>query len=304
MNPILVVGAGGQVGRALCARHRANELEIVGLKHGELDITDLTHVRETLSGRPFSAVINAAAYTAVDKAESDAERAFAINREGPRNLAIAAAERDIPLLHISTDYVFDGRREGAYRETDPVGPTGVYGESKLAGEEAVRAANARHIILRTSWVYAPSTGNFVATMLRLAAERPELRVVDDQRGGPTEAAAIADALIAIVGRLGDGQPWGTYHFSGAPAVTWHGFAEAIVARAAPRLQAVPKVTPIRTADYPTPARRPANSVLDCAKIEAQFGIRQPDWRITLGAIVEAIQTGVLAPQHQSRNTTP
>lgn len=293
MNPVLVVGAGGQVGRALCTHRRAGLGEIVGLTRGDLDITDLAEVRRALDARPFSAVVNAAAYTAVDKAESDAAAAFAINRDGPRNLAVAAAERDIPLLHISTDYVFDGTRDGAYRETDPTGPTGVYGASKLAGEEAVRAAQPHHVILRTSWVYAASTGNFVATMLRLAAERPELRVVADQRGGPTEATAIARALLTIVERLGEGRPWGTYHFSGAPAVTWHGFAQAIVARAAPRLRQVPQVTPIRTADYPTPARRPANSVLDCGKIEAQFGIGQPDWSATLGTIVETIQTTVL-----------
>jgi dTDP-4-dehydrorhamnose reductase len=288
MSPVLVVGAGGQVGRALCDRHRLGEYEIVGLTREDLDITDPAAVRQALARRPFSAVINAAAYTAVDRAESDATAAFAINRDGPRNLAIAAAEQGIPLLHISTDYVFDGTRDGAYRETDPVGPTGVYGASKLAGEEAVRAAHARHIILRTSWVYAPQAGNFVATMLRLAAERPELRVVDDQRGGPTEASAIADALLRIVAQLGQGEPWGTYHFSGAPAVTWFGFAREIVAAAAPRLRTIPKVTPIRTEDYPTPARRPANSVLDCRKIEVQFDIRRPDWTATLGAVVEAI----------------
>jgi dTDP-4-dehydrorhamnose reductase len=300
MSPILVVGAGGQVGRALCARHVPGEREIVGLARRALDITDLVQVRAAIAARPYRAVINAAAYTAVDKAEGDAAAAYAINRDGPHNLAVATAEHGIPLLHVSTDYVFDGTAADAYREEDATGPTGIYGLSKLAGEAAVRAANPRHVILRTSWVYAPSAGNFVATMLRLAAERPELRVVDDQRGGPTEAAAIADALLAIVERLDRGQPWGTYHFSGAPATTWHGFAREIIAAGAPRLPAVPKVTAIRTADYPTPARRPANSVLDCRKIEAQFGIRQPDWTTGLGAVVEAIQTTVLAAQHVSK----
>ena len=293
MNPILVVGAGGQVGRALCALDGVKGVEIVGRARSELDITDPAQVRAAVAARPFAAVINAAAYTAVDRAESDVAAAYAINRDGPHHLAVATAERGIPLLHISTDYVFDGTGERAYRETDPTGPTGVYGASKLAGEAAVRAAQPHHIILRTAWVYAASTGNFVATMLRLAAERPELRVVADQRGGPTEAAAIAEALLTIAGRLDQGQPWGTYHFSGAPAITWHGFAQAIVERAAPRLRQVPRVTPIGTTDYPTPARRPANSVLDCGKIEAQFGIRQPDWSATLGAVVETIQTRVL-----------
>ena len=290
MTPILVVGAGGQVGRALCARHDAAGPGIVGLTRADLDITDLAQVQSALAARPFSAVINAAAYTAVDRAEGDAAAAYAINRDGPGNLAVATAERGVPLLHISTDYVFDGAGEGAYRETDPTGPTGVYGASKLAGEAAVRSAQPRHIILRTSWVYGPSAGNFVATMLRLAAERPELRVVADQRGGPTEAAAIADALLTMAGPLEHGEPWGTYHFSGAPPVSWHGFATEIVSRAAPRLTRVPTVTAIGTADYPTPARRPANSVLDCTKIERQFGILQPDWQASLGAVVEAIQS--------------
>jgi dTDP-4-dehydrorhamnose reductase len=294
VKPILVVGAGGQVGRALGALD-GRGFEIVGLKRGDLDITDLAQVRAALAARPYAAVINAAAYTAVDKAESEVDAAMAINRDGPANLATATAELGLPLLHISTDYVFDGSRTGAYRETDPVGPTGVYGASKLAGEEAVRAANPRHVILRTSWVYAASTGNFVATMLRLAGDRPELRVVGDQRGGPTEASAIAEALLTMAAKLvegeaGKGESWGTYHFSGGPATTWHGFATEIIARAAPRLAQVPVVTAIRTADYPTPARRPANSELDCSKIERQFGIRQPDWQATLGAVVEALQT--------------
>jgi dTDP-4-dehydrorhamnose reductase len=290
MTSVLVAGAGGQVGRALCALDGVGGIGIVGRTRAALDITDLGQVRAALAAGPFAAVINAAAYTAVDKAESDEAAAYAINRDGPRSLAIATAERNIPLLHISTDYVFDGTREAAYRESDPTGPTGIYGASKLAGEAAVRAAQPRHIILRTSWVYGPSTGNFVATMLRLAADRPALRVVGDQRGGPTPAAAIADALMSMVRQLGSGEPWGTYHFSGAPAVSWHGFAEAIIARAAPRLAQIPTVTAIGTADYPTPARRPANSVLDCSKIEAQFGIRQPDWQASLGAIVETLQT--------------
>jgi dTDP-4-dehydrorhamnose reductase len=290
MTSVLVAGAGGQVGRALCALDGVDGIAIVGRTRADLDITDLAQVRAALAAGRFAAVINAAAYTAVDKAESDEAAAYAINRDGARILAIATAERDIPLLHISTDYVFDGTGAGPYRETDPTGPTGVYGASKLAGEQAVRAANPRHIILRTSWVYGPSTGNFVATMLRLAADRPALRVVGDQRGGPTAAAAIADALMSMVRQLGHGEPWGTYHFSGAPAVTWHGFAQEIIAHAASRLAQVPTVTAIGTADYPTPARRPANSVLDCSKIEAQFGIRQPDWQASLGGIVETLQT--------------
>ncbi len=284
-----MLGAGGQVGRALCRRHHPGA-EIIGLTRADLDITDLAAIRAAFAARPIAAVINAAAYTAVDRAESEAAAAFAINRDGPRNLAIAAAERGIPLLHISTDYVFDGTGDRAWREDDSTGPTGLYGASKLAGEAALRALHPQHIILRTAWVYGPHDGNFVATMLRLAAARPELRVVDDQTGGPTEAGAIADALLTIIGQLGPEDAWGTYHFSGAPSVTWCGFAREIIARAAPRLPQVPLVTPIRTAEYPTPARRPANSVLDCRKIKARFGIDQPDWLASLGAIVAALQT--------------
>jgi len=288
MTKVLVVGAGGQVGRALLALDGAGGIEVVGLTRAGLDITDPAQVRAAVAAAPYAAVINAAAYTAVDKAEGNQAAAYAINRDGPANLAAATAERDIPLLHISTDYVFDGAQATAYRETDPTGPTGVYGASKLAGEEAVRAANPRHLILRTAWVYGPWTGNFVATVLQLSADRPELRVVADQRGGPTPATAIAEALLTMAGKL-EGEPWGTYHFSGAPAVTWHGFAQAIIERAAPRLRQVPTVTPIGTADYPTPARRPANSELDCTKIGYQFGIRQPDWQATLGTVVETLQ---------------
>lgn len=281
-RPILVVGAGGQVGCELMRRAPATHRPLAGLTRAELDITDGDRVRRITAELRPALIINAAAYTAVDKAESEPGRAYAVNRDGPANLAAACAGLDIPLIHVSTDYVFDGSKVGAYVETDPVAPAGVYGASKAAGEALVRERLGRHVILRTAWVFGRDGANFVKTMLRLAAERPELRVVDDQRGGPTPAGAVADALLALAARLDDGaQSWGTYHYCGTPATSWCGFARAIVAAAATHRGETVPVIPIRTADYPTPARRPANSVLDCAKIARDFGIGQPDWRPAL-----------------------
>ncbi|MGQ3031182.1 MAG: dTDP-4-dehydrorhamnose reductase, partial [Ferrovibrionaceae bacterium] len=231
-------------------------------------------------------VVNAAAYTAVDKAESDADQAFLVNRDGPAALARAAAAVGAPLIHVSTDYVFDGTKDGAYTEDDPVAPVSVYGRSKEAGERAVREAAERHVILRTAWVYSPFGNNFVKTMLRLGAEREELRVVADQRGCPTAAADIAAAIVRLAGA---DHGWGTYHYSGAGPTTWHGFAEAIFAGAAARGAKVPaRVTAIGTADYPTPAVRPANSVLDCSRIDRVHGIVARNWREALEDCLDAL----------------
>jgi dTDP-4-dehydrorhamnose reductase len=207
-------------------------------------------------------------------------------------MARAAAERNLPFLHVSTDYVFDGAKAGPWVEDDPPAPLGAYGRSKLAGEravmEAVAAAGGPHVILRTAWVHAGHGQNFVRTMLRAGAARPRLTVVDDQRGGPTAAADIAATLVAIARAFtaGRGVP-GIFHYCGAPAVTWCGFAREIFARA--HWMRAPEVTPIRTADWPTPARRPANSVLDCAKIRAAYGIAQPDWRVSLGPVLAELK---------------
>ena len=223
-------------------------------------------------------VINAAAYTAVDKAESDAAAAFALNRDGAGALAAAAAAANCPIIHVSTDYVFDGNKSGAYLEQDATNPLGVYGRSKLEGEAAVATANARHVILRTAWIYGAHGHNFLKTMLRLARERPELRVVADQRGNPTFAPHLADAILAIAAQIGNGRPWGVYHATAAGETTWHGFAAAIVAAAKPLGVPQIPILPITTADYPTPARRPANSCLDCGKLERVFGVRLPSWQ--------------------------
>jgi dTDP-4-dehydrorhamnose reductase len=286
---ILVLGAAGQVGRELMQRHDPARRPLVGLARGELDIRDAPRVHEMVAALRPALVINAAAYTAVDKAEKETEAAFAVNRDGVAAIASACAAAGVPLLHISTDYVFDGAKDSPYVEDDATGPLGVYGASKLAGEEALRARLPRHIILRTAWVFGAQGANFVKTIARLAAERPELRIVDDQRGGPTPAGAIADALLAIADAVqGGAAAWGTYHFCGTPAVSWCGFAQAIVEEIAPRLGKRVPVRPIATADYPTPARRPANSRLACGKIKAAFGIEQPDWRASLPGMLDAV----------------
>jgi dTDP-4-dehydrorhamnose reductase len=279
---IVIMGAQGQVGSELTRRAPQLGYETLAWDQAELDITDAGAVDEALAASGAEVVINAAAYTAVDKAEQESERAFAVNRDGPAHLATACNRLQIPLLHISTDYVYDGRKPGPYIEDDPTGPLGVYGASKLAGDEAVRRLLPRHLILRVSWVFGIDGNNFVKTILRLAREREELHIVADQRGCPTYAGDIAEVLLKLAGRISAmdaGNRWGTYHYCGEPATTWHGFAEAIVEEAC-RCETLPvqTIVPIATADYPTLAARPANSVLDCAKLTARLGIQPGLWR--------------------------
>jgi len=288
----LVVGAGGQVGHELCCLAWPAGCEVAAFDHRGLDITGRVAVAVAVAQERPDIVVNAAAYTAVDRAESEREAAWAGNCTGPANLAAACHAAAIPLIHISTDYVFDGSKTGAYHEDDPVAPLGVYGASKEAGERAVREALTRHVILRTAWIYSTHGNNFVKTMLRLAADRPVLRVVADQIGSPTSAADIAAAIGTIVQRLGAGNTdWGTYHFAGGGAVTWHGFAEAIFELAAPWRGPPPRVEAITTADYPTPARRPANSVLDCTRIREGYGIAPRPWREALAEVIGEIYGG-------------
>jgi dTDP-4-dehydrorhamnose reductase len=235
-------------------------------------------------------VVNAAAYTAVDKAESDPDAAFAINRDGAEALAAASHAAGCPIVHISTDYVFDGAKPAPYVETDPTNPTSVYGRSKREGEAAVAAANPRHVILRTAWLYAPYGQNFLRTMLRLARERPQLRVVDDQRGNPTYVPHLAQAVLSIAAQLDESRAWGIYHIAAAGETTWAGFAARIVMAGA-RL-GVPQVPviPITTAEYPTPAKRPANSRLDCSKLERMFDLRLPPWQQGVEACIARLET--------------
>lgn len=278
---ILVTGAEGQVGQAL--RQLSNGRAMFFFDRAGLDITDAAAVAERIAHLRPAVVINAAAYTAVDKAESEPELAMAVNAAAPGHLARACARHGAALLHVSTDYVFDGSGTRPWREDDAVAPLSVYGASKAAGEAAVRAALQRHIILRTSWVVSPYRGNFVKTMLRLAVERDELRVVDDQVGGPTIAADIAAAVLVLADRVAapealPPEAYGTFHFAGQPPVSWFGFAQAILAGSAAYGGRQPRLLPITTAEYPTPARRPANSRLDGTKLLRQHGIAAPDWR--------------------------
>jgi len=292
-SPILLTGAGGQVGYELNRLATEQGCALTGLTRQQLDIGDAKAVNQIVTRLQPYLVINGAAYTAVDKAEQEVEAAMRANRQGPANLAAACQMHDIPLIHLSTDYVFDGKKDGAYDEGDPVAPTGVYGRSKWEGEEEVRARLAQHLIIRVSWVFGPHGNNFVKTMLRLAAERDELRVVADQHGCPTSATHIADALLTLAGRIKEGSEitWGTYHFCGMPETTWHGFAEAIIKEAVTLNllgHAIP-VRPITTSDYPTPAQRPQNSVLDCCRIIRTFDLKLPSWQEGLTSMLTLIK---------------
>lgn len=286
---ILVTGAGGQVGSELVSLGRLLGNEVTGLTRPDLDITDREGVNEAIIRHQPDLLINAAAYTAVDKAESEQSLAGMINVEGARNIAIACAELDCWLIHFSTDYVFDGRQEAPYDERADVSPLGVYGTTKELGERLIREHAPRHIIIRTSWVFGATGHNFVKTILRLANERDELAIVDDQTGGPTEARDIATAALKISDHIESGKiQAGTYNFSGAPAVTWYGFTNAILDRAGSLIGEPPVVHPITTEDYPVPAPRPKHVVFDCNKIRQAFGIEQPDWRISLARVLGEI----------------
>jgi dTDP-4-dehydrorhamnose reductase len=256
----------------------------------EMDLGDVASIARALEGQPLAAIINAGAYTAVDKAESEPVATFAANAMGPATLAEAARRLDVPLVHISTDYVFDGRKCGWYLEADPVAPLGVYGASKEAGEQAVRAIHRRSVIVRTAWVISPHRANFLKTMLRLAAERPLLRVVADQRGCPTVAADLAQAVQTVALRhLADRDaPTGTFHFVNAGEATWYELACAILAEAARCGHPAPAIEAITTADYPTPAARPANSRLATTAITTAYGIAPRPWRDAVAETVEQV----------------
>jgi dTDP-4-dehydrorhamnose reductase len=289
---VLVIGRTGQLARAL-ADFPTDAAEMIFLGREALDLSETGRIGPVVAAHAPDLVINAAAYTAVDRAESEREAAFRINAEAVCVLARAAAERGAALIHVSTDYVFDGRAEGEYCETDPVAPLNVYGASKLAGERAALAANPRTVILRTSWVYAPWGRNFLATMLGLAERGGAIHIVADQRGKPTSALDLAAACLSITPRLAaasSGDPvWGLYHYAGAGICSWAGFAEAIFRAARPRLRTpCPEVVRIGAADYPTVALRPANSALDCSKFERVFGQRMVAWPEALDRVLVRI----------------
>jgi dTDP-4-dehydrorhamnose reductase len=291
---ILLVGANGQVGTEL-QRTLAPLGEITAVDRDTCDLTRPDEVRATVRATAPKVIVNVAAHTAVDQAESEADLSFALNADGPGLLAEEARRCGAALIHYSTDYVFDGAKPSPYVEDDPTGPLSVYGRSKLAGEQAIAASGAPHLVLRTSWVYALRGKNFLVTMMRLAREKPELRVVADQRGVPNWAATLADATADVVRKASAaGGPHrvlaergGVYHLSCGGQTTWHGFAAALIDRLADA-GVVPRVpvVPITTAEFPTAAKRPANSVLDAARIRQDWGLSLPDWSAALQRCLE------------------
>ncbi|WP_213739124.1 dTDP-4-dehydrorhamnose reductase [Bradyrhizobium sp. dw_411] len=291
-RPLLIAGKNGQVARCLRDLAFQQNIPIVAVGRPELDLEDKASIDRVLDAVEPSAVINAAAYTAVDRAETEPAAAFAINCNGAAEIADAARRRRIPFLHLSTDYVFDGEKKSPYVENDITAPLNIYGASKLAGEVAVLKAHPGAVILRTSWIYSPYGNNFVKTMLRLSETQPIVKVVDDQRGAPTSAAELASAVLKIVARLqsaGDrDDDAGIYHLAGEGEASWHEFASAIFASLVRRRRPVALLRPIGTDEYPTPARRPRNSCLDCSRAERVFGVRLASWRSSLEVCLDQL----------------
>ncbi|WP_424927504.1 dTDP-4-dehydrorhamnose reductase [Amaricoccus tamworthensis] len=283
----LVFGPNGQVGRELLDLAQDRGIEVLPVDRQTVHLTQAAEVARCIHEADVDIIVNAAAYTAVDDAEDNSEEAFAVNGNAPGTMARAAAMRKIPLLHISTDYVFDGAPGDPKKEDDPTAPLGVYGASKLDGENEVASAGGDHVILRTAWVFSPHGKNFVKTMLHYGAQRDELTVVNDQFGGPTSAHDIAGALwdIAEAWDKGDGVS-GIFHFAGQPAVSWADFASAIFERTG--WEKNPSVKGIPSSEWPTKTKRPENSVLDCSKIREVYGIKQPDWRPALEDVIQKL----------------
>ncbi|RUO97852.1 dTDP-4-dehydrorhamnose reductase [Hyphomicrobium sp.] len=289
---ILIIGRNGQLARALHDVFTASAQQFIALGRPEIDLSDPPTAKTAIIAARPAVVINAAAYTAVDRAEDDAEAAFAINEAGAKAAAEAAAEIGASIVHVSTDYVFDGKKDSPYVESDPTAPLGVYGSSKRAGELAVAAANPKHLILRTSWVFSPYGANFVKTMLRLNSERSELNVVDDQFGNPTSALDLARAIARMLPKLLDSSPdsqaFGIFHVVNAGTTTWRGFAEAIIGAAHRRGAPRANVRAIGTKDYPTRASRPGYSALATDKITGVFGIHLRPWPNALSECLDQL----------------
>jgi dTDP-4-dehydrorhamnose reductase len=295
---VILVFGNGQLGQELTRTGAAHRMPLVTLSRAQADITNRAAIADAIGRHCPQLVVNAAAYTKVDLAETEAEAARQGNEVGPAVVGEACAAAGVPLVHISTDYVFDGRKLDAYVEGDPVAPLSAYGKSKAGGERAVRAATAHHLILRTSWIYGEFGHNFLKTMLRLATTREELHVVADQRGCPTSTRDLADAILRIAPRLiARDETWGTYHYAGAGVTTWHGFASRIVAAQAPITGARPRVTAITSAEFPTPARRPANSELDCRLFARTFGFGGRPWTEETDAITALLAVEIGKTPH-------
>lgn len=302
---VLVLGAGGQVGSELAKElveslsFDEGEDRLTLAKRSDVDVTDGRALKDFIYFQEPNWIINATAYTSVDNAETDIVQAYKVNEHAVKVLADFCVANDSKLIHISTDYVFDGSGVSPFNESCKVAPLGVYGSSKLAGEESVRATMQDYIILRTSWVFGASGNNFVKTMLRLAKTRGELGVVGDQFGAPTSARGIAKTITSVVSTMSTAgssdKRWGTYHYSGQPFVSWAEFANEIFMQAEDLglINSVPRINPILTSEYPTPAARPANSRLDCSKLQHAFGIKPDDWKSSLGLMLEELKVGML-----------
>ncbi|EQA97228.1 dTDP-4-dehydrorhamnose reductase [Sphingobium sp. HDIP04] len=293
---IAVTGKAGQVVTSLIERGAAAGHEVIALGRPELDLAEPASVARALEAAAPDAIVSAAAYTAVDAAESESDLAHAVNGAGAGAVAQVAKTLGVPLVHISTDYVFDGTLDRPYVESDPTGPTGVYGASKLAGEQAVLAAHGHNsAVLRVAWVYSPFGANFVKTMLRLAGDRNEVSVVGDQHGNPTSALDIADGVIRVATNMvcnSYPELHGIFHMTASGEASWADFAEAVFAASAARLGPSAQVRRITTADYPTPAKRPANSRLDCSRIAKAHGVVLPDWRQSLESVMARLRSAV------------
>ncbi len=289
---LLVAGSHGQVAKAfLEVAPSAPDIDACAIGRPGLDICNSRTIERSLADIKPDVIINAAAYTAVDQAEDEAEQAHALNCTGAKLLSEAAQRRGIPIVHISTDYVFDGDKAGAYLETDATGPKSVYGRTKLEGEHAVASANPHHIILRTAWVYSPFGKNFVKTILNNAAKGNPLRVVADQRGSPTYAPHLVEAILAVcreITKKGAGPEWGVYHAAGSGEATWHEFAAAILDKSKKRNGPQTSLAAIGTDGYPTRAARPKNSLLDCSKLKRTFGLELPHWQTGVALCVKRL----------------
>ena len=288
---ILIFGANGQLGHELIRQSQRSQQPVNAATRIQFDITQVSQVEAAFAKFCPSIVINAAAYTDVDGAESDADQAFGINKTGAENLARSCARLKSPLIHVSTDYVFDGSKGMPYVETDPISPLGVYGRSKAEGEKKIRAALPEHLIVRTSWLYSGRCNNFVTTMLSLARQKKGLDVVTDQFGSPTSAADLAEVLLDLASRISNRStiPWGTYHYCGEGVTTWYEFADRIF-KIADRYESLRpiRLNPINTEEFPTAVQRPLNSSLDCGRIKQKFGILPKPWQISLRLVIEQI----------------
>ena len=289
---ILLIGNKGMLAQDLQPRLVKSFNNVVGIDIDEIDITLEGDVNLCINSNCPDIVINCAAYTAVDKAETDSELAFLVNKSGPEHIACACNNLGIPLIHISTDYVFDGNSNQPYKEDDPVNPLGIYGKSKLDGEEIIRQWLDNYIIIRTAWLYGVNGNNFVKTMIRLAKEREEIKVVDDQMGCPTWTGDLADAIVELVNRISKGAEdveWGTYHYCGDGITSWYDFTKAIIEKASKwESFKIQKITPIPTLEYPTPAKRPMWSVMDCTRLERRFGIKNRPWERGLDKMLKEL----------------